>query len=176
MSRKADSNPLPTLPAKKGLSRLAESRPVIVIDSREQEPLRFSRLPVARDTLQSGDYSFRGGEHLFAIERKTIADLVGSCTRGRARFERELHRLRGFAFKRLLIVGTREEIRAHGYRSQATPRAILASLAAFEIRYSVPVVFCPDPTAAAIQIESWVWWYSREVVEAANKLLTGCAG
>jgi len=42
-------------------------------------------------TLQSGDYSVAGCEELFAMERKTIGDLVG-CFMGenRQRFEREL--------------------------------------------------------------------------------------
>jgi ERCC4-type nuclease len=86
-------------------------RPVVVIDTREQSPLPFARLLAERGTLQSGDYSFRGGEELFAVERKTVADFA-TCRIGenRARFFRELHRLRGFRFKRLLVVGSHEAI------------------------------------------------------------------
>jgi len=52
-----------------------------------------------------------GGENLFAIERKSIADLVGCCVgENRERFFRELHRLRGFRFKRLLVIGGRADI------------------------------------------------------------------
>ena len=48
-----------------------------------------------------------------SIERKTVSDLVGSCMgENRERFERELHRLRGYRFKRLLVVGSEAEILA----------------------------------------------------------------
>ena len=161
------------LPALRGLVRLADLRPVLIVDTREQAPLPFTRLQACRGTLQTGDYSFAGGEDLFAIERKTIADLVGCCVgNGRARFFRELHRLRGFRFARLLVVGTPSDIEAHNYRSNVTPAAITATLAAIEARF-VPVVFFPDPEAAALQIERWAYWFAREICTTANQLLRG---
>ena len=163
---------LPTLPALRSLGDLAELRPTVIVGTREQTPLPISRLPVTTGTLATGDYSFAGGEALFSVERKTIADLVSCCTgRTRERFERELHRLRGYAFKRLLIVGTRKAIQAHQYRSNVNPRAILASLSAFEVRYDVPVVFEPTPDEAARRVESWVWWAAREYIENVNRLV-----
>ena len=67
----------------------------------------FKRLESRVGTLVSSDYSAAGIESLFAIERKTVGDLVGCCTgENRDRFERELHRLRGFRFKRLLVIGS----------------------------------------------------------------------
>lgn len=163
---------LPTLPARKTLNKLADLAPVIVIDTREQTPLRFTRLQALRATLPTGDYSFVGGHDLLAIERKSVADLVGCCMgNNRDRFFRELHRLRGFAFRRLLIVGTREEIETGQYRSAIKPRSVFATLAAIEARFDVPVVFAPDPEAAAWQVEEWVWWYAREIVLCANNLL-----
>jgi DNA excision repair protein ERCC-4 len=142
----------------------------IIIDSREQTPLEFTRLPSIRGTLQSGDYSVAGLEHLFAVERKSLDDLAMSVTTERERFERELHRLRGFHFKRLLIVGTREDIENHTYRSKAKPNAILASLSAFECRYDIPVVFAANAVSAAQSIESWAYWFAREIRKAAEAL------
>jgi hypothetical protein len=79
----------------------------------------------------------------FGVERKSIPDLVGCCmAENRQRFERELHRLRGFRFKRLLIVGTKQEIEAGQYRSNISPQAVLAGLNAFEMRYDLLAVFC----------------------------------
>lgn len=165
---------LPTLPALRSLGRLADLRPTIVVDSREQTPLIFRRLPSVVGGLTSGDYSVRGLEDLFAVERKSIPDLVGCCVgENRERFERELHRLRGCRFKRLLVVGRREDIEAGAYRSRIAPEAVLHSLAAWEVRFDVPVVFCPTPEAAARQVESWAFWFSREVVQGANDLLRG---
>jgi DNA excision repair protein ERCC-4 len=159
------------LPALRGLGTLADHGPVIVIDTREQDPLAFGRLQSIRGTLMTGDYSVCGLEHLFAVERKSIADLVGCCMgENRERFERELHRLRGFRFKRLLIVGTEDEILKGDYRSNIKPQAVMATLRAFEIRYDTPVVFCDTAEAAAQRIESWAFWFSRETVEAVNGL------
>ena len=79
-------------------------KPVVIIDTREQTPLPFANLPTEAGTLYSGDYSVKDSETLFSIERKTVKDLCSSVTRGRDRFEHELHRLRGFQFARLLTV------------------------------------------------------------------------
>ncbi len=166
---------IPTLPALRALGNLADVRPVIITDTREQTPLPFARLATERGTLTTGDYSFRGGEELFAVERKTVADLVGCCAKeNRERFFRELHRLRGYRFKRLLIVGTREQIEAGDYRSGIAPRAVLSTLRAIEARFDVPVVFAPDAAAAGREIEAWAFWFAREIVEAANELARGC--
>jgi DNA excision repair protein ERCC-4 len=159
------------LPALKSLGDLADASPVIVTDSREQDPLTFTKLRSERGTLVTGDYSIRGLEDQFAVERKTISDLVGCCMGdSRERFEKELHRLRGFRWKRLLVVGSRGEIELQRYRSRISPKAVLGSLWAWEARFDVPVVFCPTATSAAQEIERWVWWYAREAVETVNAL------
>lgn len=132
--------------------------PTIVIDSREQRPLIFEHLPTERGTLQSGDYSIAGLQHDFAVERKTVADLCGSVTRDRARFERELHRLRGFSFARILIVGSPLEIS----RVAQNPKAIFSSISAFEARYNVPFVWESSPELASRLIERWSWFFWRE--------------
>ena len=45
------------LPALRSLGDLADNSPVIVCDTREQEPLVFTRFTSVRGTLQTGDYS-----------------------------------------------------------------------------------------------------------------------
>jgi hypothetical protein len=124
-----------TLPALRGLAKLADLCPVIVVDSREQSPLTFTRLQSVRGTLYSGDYSILGLEESFAVERKSLDDIANCCSTGRDRFVHELHRLRGYQFKRLLIVGSRAEIEVQRYHSRIAPKAVLATLGAFEIRY-----------------------------------------
>jgi ERCC4-type nuclease len=111
---------------------------------------------------------------LFAVERKSISDLVGCCIgQNRERFERELHRLRGFRFKRLLVIGCEAQILKGEYHSNIAPKAVLGTLSAFEIRYDVPVVFYETPELAARQIERWAFWFAREMVEAVNSLWRG---
>jgi DNA excision repair protein ERCC-4 len=68
------------LPALKSLGQLCEREPVIVVDTREQDPLSFQRLQTVSGTLSTGDYSVAGLENLFSVERKTVLDLVGCCT------------------------------------------------------------------------------------------------
>jgi DNA excision repair protein ERCC-4 len=148
-----------------------EGGPVIVIDTREQDPLPIAGLPFLRGTLVSGDYSILGAEELFAVERKSIADLVACCTgENRSRFERELHRLRGFEFARLLVVGAPEDIAAGRYRSCIPPASVLGSLAAWEVRYRVPVVFAPTVLGAVSYVESWALWFARERIKTAHAI------
>ena len=148
-------------------------RPTILVDTREQCPLSFKHLASVRGTLQTGDYSIVGLEEVFSVERKSVPDLVSSVIQGRDRFERELHRLRGYRFKRLLIVGSREDVERGLYESKANPRSILASLQAFEIRYDLPIVWQPDEAKAAILIETWAVFFAREVVKGYSGYLAG---
>jgi len=145
--------------------------PTILTDTREQTPLPFAHFPTERATLPTGDYSVKGFESDFCIERKSVADLVQSATFERERFERELVRMRGYSFRRLLVVGGLLDIEAHRYRSRASPRAIIASLTAFEVRYSLPVCFRETPEAAAVQIERWALYFVRERLIAASETM-----
>jgi DNA excision repair protein ERCC-4 len=163
-----------TLPGLRGLRDLADLRPVVVIDAKEQNPLVFTRLASVTGTLYSGDYSVAGLTASFSVERKSIDDLANCCMgANRDRFEHELLRLRGYRFRRLLVIGTREDIAAGRYHSKINPKSVLATLGAFEARYDLPTVFAETPEAGAREIERWVFWFSREVVENANDLLRG---
>jgi DNA excision repair protein ERCC-4 len=131
----------------------------IVIDSREQDRLCFERLQAVTGTLYSGDYSIRGLEDVFAVERKGVEDLANCCLAGqRDRFEHEPHRLRGYRFKRFLVIGTREDIAAGRYHLRIGPKAVLATLGAFEVRFDLPVVYVETPEAAARLIERYAWY------------------
>lgn len=161
----------PCLPALRCLGNLNGVRPVLIVDTREKLPLPFHRLATERGTLLTADYSFAGGEELFAVERKTIQDLVGCCAgEERQRFFRELHRLRGYRFKRLLIIGSPAEIEAGEYVSKFSAKAVLATLGAIQARFDVPVVFCPSPEEGGRLVESWAYFFAREIVEQANTL------
>ena len=55
--------------------------PIIVIDSREQKPFRFSPgIETVTAALKAADYSLLGLEDDVAIERKSLSDLLGSIT------------------------------------------------------------------------------------------------
>jgi hypothetical protein len=57
------------------------------------------------------------------------------------------------------------------YHSSITPKAVWASLAAWEMRFDLPPVFCPTPILAGRQIEQWALYFAREIVLSANALL-----
>ena len=122
----------------------------IVIDTREQTPWSFpSGLPSVRGTLATGDYSIQGLEHLAAIERKELGDLVGCCTHGRERFEAELHRLQSYKCRAVIVEASMGDILAHSYRSQCHPSAVIGSTAAWTQRYAVPFIWAGNTDAAA---------------------------
>ncbi|EDY16162.1 hypothetical protein CfE428DRAFT_6266 [Chthoniobacter flavus Ellin428] len=143
--------------------------PTILIDSREQDPLPIQAYPTAVRGLTSGDYSVAGLESLFSVERKSIPDLVQSLTRDRDRFLRELERLRGYRFARLLVIGCPGQIEQGHYRSRTAPKAILHSLYSVEAKY-VPVVWARTPADGAELVERWSFWYARSIAQAAESL------
>jgi DNA excision repair protein ERCC-4 len=160
------------LPALKGLGSLADTPITLIRDSREQCPLEFLHLPCVVRGLATADYSISGFESEVGWERKSIEDIVACCMgENRQRFERELHRLRGFRFKRLCIQGSRGLIETQRYRSRISPKAVLATLAAFEVRWDIPVVFCETPEAMALLIERQSFYFVREYVKRINNLV-----
>ena len=146
-------------------------QPIVLVDSREQTPLLFANLTTERATLATGDYSVKGFERAFSVERKSVEDLVQSLTHGRDRFSRELQRMRAFDFRRLLVVGAPADLEEHRYRGLANPRAIIGSLFAFEARFDVPVFFSATPEAAAVQVERWAVYFLRERLLSASETM-----
>lgn len=123
----------------------------ITVDTREQTPLDFARYEavVEPGTLEVGDYAPAGLDHLCAVERKSLPDLVASLTWERERFERELRRARGLEAFAVVVEGNLAQVRHHDYRSKAAPHVILQSMCAFSVRYGVTWIWADDPAGAA---------------------------
>ncbi len=125
---------------------------IIITDTREQQPFTFSAWPdvaTRRDTLATGDYSLAGFTHLVAVERKNgIDELVSCLSQQRERFEAELARAQAFERFYIIIEGTFADVLGGRYRSKMTPKAVIASIAAFTNRYSIPFLFCGGRGAA----------------------------
>lgn len=152
-------------PIRKPKLPIEEVLPRIVIDTREQTPLVFT-LPSEVRGLESGDYSIAGCESVFAVERKTVSDLIGCCIGdNRDRFFRELSRLRGFEFTRLLIIGNPLEVEQRRYRSNIHPNSVFGTIATIEVRFHVSAVWTPTPESAAQLVQRWSWYYLRERVK-----------
>lgn len=166
----------------------------ILVDTREQTPLPFTPdQPTRRATLKTGDYSITGFQDSFTIERKSLADLVHTLTRDRARFENELERMTAFQFRGLVIeapwravafgkfwrwLSPDQKLPPNPYPfSRASSKAVLASLNAFEIRYGLHIAYCQGAREAAQRVRLWCYYYAREMGKRrqaleAEKLLT----
>jgi DNA excision repair protein ERCC-4 len=140
----------------------------IIIDSREDAPLPVRNGEVG--TLHTGDYSVPGFEDYISIERKTIPDLVSSVTTDRKRFENECRRLKGFLFRRLLIIGSYEDIKNHNYRSKTNPKSVINTLWAWQARYDLPFVFAATADDGARLVEKWLSWFVYEMERCSDKL------
>lgn len=125
----------------------------ILVDTREQLPLKFREFPSEITTLKTGDYSVRVGgldlRDVVAIERKSVADLVGSLGQGRERFERELARLARIRWRALVVEGDLREIAAGTPHSTLTAKQIMSPLHAWCWKYGLPLWPCPDRAWAA---------------------------
>jgi len=155
-----------------GLPQAEGFLPTIVIDSREQRPLSFQNLPSITAGLPTGDYSVAGMEDDFCVERKSIPDLFGSLTSGRDRFMREIVRMNAYPFRRLLVIGSEQEIEAGSLRAKGiNAKSIIHSLYAIEGR-GVPVTFAASEASAASIVERWAFWRCREMIKRAGTLFS----
>ena len=147
---------------------------VIAIDSREQRPFDFPAWPVVSATLVSGDYSISGLESLCAVERKSLPDLVACVGPERERFRRELHRLRGYRCRAVVIEATVADVVEHRYRSKVHPSAVLGSVASWQTRYSVPFSFAgahgPEMALAVLRT---FFAQVQELVDAVSGTVVG---
>ena len=124
------------------------SKPVLLIDTREQTPLDFSTHAdrfqhIIRSTLKEGDYSVYvpGDNRKIAFERKSLGDLVGTLIKGRDRFKRELDRLRPYDYVCLLIEATYQEVSSPYSFSRVNPSSVLGTLQSIQLQYGIDVVF-----------------------------------
>lgn len=144
--------------------------PVVVIDTREQTPLCFERLASQRGTLDAGDYSIVGLEHLVALERKNLGDLLGCCGYGRDRFKRELQRLRAYRYRLLLVEADAKTLETgiesstlRPWRSKLQPSHVLGALAAWIAQYDLPTWLAGDHAAAGRFAERYLYQCARRV-------------
>jgi len=114
-----------------------------IVDTREQCPLDLAPLSVVSATLNTGDYSVRGLEHVVALERKSLPDMIACVGVERERFDREVQRLLAYPVRALIIEATWAQLEAGGWRSQVTPSAAIGSVLGW-IAGGLPVVMAGD--------------------------------
>lgn len=125
----------------------------IIVDTREQTPWTFegqSGIQTVRKKLDSGDYSIAGLEQRVAIERKSLDDWIGTVTRDRARFYRELERLRAFEFRCVIIESSIAEIHSQRVAERISPAATMGFIAEVTIKQCVPVMLAGSRAEAQV--------------------------
>jgi len=155
---------------------------LLIQDTREQRGLGpFFKNSWQKGTLEVGDYSVAGLENRISIERKSLADLLGSLTHDRKRFEKELAKTRSFDRFFVVVEGLLSTILFGRFNpscvenfddlapitSMADPRAIWESIAAFNVRYC-PFIFAENQEVAAALVESILLKYAREFYKATE--------
>lgn len=148
-----------------------------ITDSREQNPFDLSPMKSVVGTLNVGDYSVQGLESVISIERKSLMDFVACCGRERARFQRELDRLRGWPVSAVLIESTWTEIESGSWvrpRMKMTPNHVLGSLTSW-ISQGHTIIVAPRPMAERI-CKSILCHATRHRVKEVQNLVAGIGG
>jgi len=114
---------------------------VLYIDTREQKPLctRIKALPIIKKALKDGDYSIKGFEDQFSIERKQQSDFYSYIGSERKRTKKKLERLSKMKFAALVIESNFDELMIPGMFSKVSPETARQFLISIRIRYHIHV-------------------------------------
>ncbi len=139
--------PLPVV-AERGGTQLRTPLPVAIVDTREQNPLSFRRFKgwfakIEHRALKLGDYSVKGMENTCVVERKDLADLIGSFTTNRAVFIARLRRMAELPHSLLVVTSSLTEIKSEYPYRAANPNRITQSLIAVLTGLRLPFI-CTD--------------------------------
>jgi len=137
----------PTIPvlAERGGTQLKTPRPVVLVDTREQNPFDFSRFEgwfagIEKQALKLGDYSMAGLQDICVVERKSLADLVRSFTTERSVFVSRLRSMSHYPHRLLVITAALSEVKSFQTGIGGSPNRITQSLIAALAGLQVPFV------------------------------------
>ena len=140
----------PALPviAERGGTQLRTPKPVVVVDTREQNPFTFDRFHnwfagIEKRPLELGDYSAAGLENSCVVERKDFHDLVRSFHVERSVFVARLKRMSAYPDRLLVITAPLSQVKSRYEHSPANPNQIAQSLVAALAGLRVPFL-CVD--------------------------------
>lgn len=149
---------------------------VILEDTRENTPLATwpDGVTVEECGLETGDYSIKGWENCFTVERKSITDLAGTMINAfegntqkpRKRFNNELERMRHFDCAAVIVTATPEQLIAFRHHCGMEAHAALWNfgLSVFA-RYGIPVFPLTDDKTAA----RWIADLARHYVNVRTR-------
>lgn len=146
----------------------------VICDTREQRGEHISsyldknKIKSVVRKLDTGDYSVELNGETFerrvAIERKHgLDEICNNLTADRDRFEREFLRAKAYGTKIFLVIedSTLDDIYLHNYRSKMSPKSLLGSLLAWQVRFNVTVIFAKRDNVPKI-IHGILYYFVRE--------------
>lgn len=139
--------PHPIIPmvAERGGTQIKAPKAVLLVDTREQNPLNFSRFRgwfsgIEKKALKLGDYSIAGLEDVCVVERKDLSDLIHSCTADRSAFINRLRLMARYPHRLLVITSTLSQIKSPYAHANVDPNRITQFLVATLAGLQVPFV------------------------------------
>jgi ERCC4-type nuclease len=134
--------------AERGGTQLRTPKPVIIVDTREQNPFSFERFHnwfsgIEKRPLEIGDYSIAGMQDTCAVERKDLNDLLRSFHVERPVFVKRLRRMSAFPDRLLVITAPLSQVKSRYEHSPANPNQVTQSLVATLAGLRVPFL-CVD--------------------------------
>ncbi len=129
----------------------------IVIDSNEQQPYKFGKIPTIRKLLDTGDYSIEGMESSIVIERKSQSDFYGSIVGdGRERLYNLMDRASGAGFKAYVIECEESVLMTPELTfSGINPHSVYATIASWEVKFGFHFYY-GDRRACAVKVANWL--------------------
>jgi ERCC4-type nuclease len=129
----------------------------IIVDTREQQPWTFEKMEQTVAKLDTGDYSLKGLEELFSIERKgNVSEFANNITE--KRFKDVIERLSQFKYPFLLFEFNLEDVLQYPVGSNVpkrmwsklriSPKFILKHINELQILHNVKIVFCGNAANA----------------------------
>ena len=107
----------------------------IVVDDREKLPYSFPAMDVEQTRLDVGDYSIKGFDDVFAVERKSLDDLARSVGTDRKRFEAEIERAQSLDNFAVVIEATKTDAYKGRYYSKIHPNAVMGTVKKWPLKY-----------------------------------------
>lgn len=141
----------------------------IIIDSREQKPYKNFSHPVEVGAIENGDYSIKGFESEFAVERKSLEDFVGSVTSGRERFEREVENLSNMVFGAIIIETDFTKIWKTPLHSKINRKALVNTALKWSVKWGIPILFVSNRTGGKYAVEAWCEAYMKYYGDDKNE-------
>lgn len=120
----------------------------IIVDTREQKKLwakstKYDTIEIK--ALTTGDYSIKGHENDFAIERKSLSDLFGSLGSDHKRFRKEIERGLKMKYFAIIIDGSYDNALNKDFEGSHFTKmkgyVVTQILFTLHIKYNLPIFF-----------------------------------